>query len=423
MFQERKITSDSYLFKTSFALIRKITKLFFLIVFLFSIEIISVSCTKKNNEKENVQIDFTEIEFNGLKLHGRKIQPEYATQFCIYKYDDGYSLIDILGKEKYLIVPEEKYSAELNSIKKTLGLNAVIKRGIKNIYLASSSAYSLWAAIGAEENLGFSSIKENDWYIESAYNAMKSGKIIYAGKYRMPDYELLLKSGCKFAVESTMILHVPKVKEKLEQLGISVFTDYSSYENNPLGRLEWVKVYGEISDCQNEADLFFDSQIELLRNIVSTDKLKRKTSSNRIKSSFFYFNSRGMVVVRNQDNYISNMIKCAGSDYICPLVKKKSELKSKPTLSVSMEEFFKSAKEADFLFYDGNIDSSCKSLAGLKEKNPLFAEFDAVKKANVWCAKKLIYQDTAEISKIILDMNKIFSGVDEKEIVFFERLK
>ncbi|MBP5695821.1 MAG: ABC transporter substrate-binding protein [Treponema sp.] len=388
---------------------RKIN-LFLFAAFILLAESVFISCAKKTEEKKTIQEDFSEFEFNGKKLHGKKIQPDYATQFCIYEYEDGFSLIDICGKEKYLIVPEEKYSEGL-----TCAADGIIKRGMENIYLASSSAYSLWDALGASGKLGFSSIKENDWYIPSASDAMKCGKMLYAGKYRMPDYELLLKSGCKLAIESTMILHVPKVKEKLEQLGIGVFTDYSSYENNPLGRLEWIKVYGEISGCQEAAFSFFNSQANLLKNIIFDSK--------EIRSSYFYINTRGMAVVRSPDNYVSNMLKCAGSDYLCPKIKNDTDLASRPTLSVSMEEFYKSSKTADFLFYDGNIDPSCTSLAMLKEKNPLLAEFTAVKNGKVWCAKKLIYQDTAEICQIILDMNKIFSAADDKEIFFFERLK
>ena len=381
------------------------------IVRIFFAAFIFASCSKKISQEQVQHKDFSEFEFNGKILHGKKIQNTYASQFCIYEYQDGISLIDISGKEKYLVVPKEKYSDEL---KESAKVNAVIPRGIENIYLASSSAYSLWAALGAEEKLGFSSIKENDWYIANASNAMKSGRLVYAGKYRMPDYELLLKSGCKLAIESTMILHVPKVKEKLEQLGITVFTDYSSYEDNPLGRLEWIKVYGEISGCQKKALSFFDSQIELLKD---------NGSSKKITASYFYINTRGMAVVRGSENYISNMLRYAGAEYLCPRVKKEPELKSRPTLSVSMEEFYKASKSADFLFYDGNIDSSCTSLSMLKEKNPLLAEFDAVKKSNVWCAKKAIYQDTAQITKIILELNKIFSASGEEEITFFERLK
>ena len=41
---------------------------------------------------------------------------------------------------------------------------------------------------------------------------------------------------CDLAVESTMILHTPKVQEMIEDLDIPVFVDYSSYESHPLGR-------------------------------------------------------------------------------------------------------------------------------------------------------------------------------------------
>ena len=397
-----------------------IVRIFFLEAFLFFTAFTFASCSKKISQEQVQYKDFSEFEFNGKILTGKKIQTSYASQFCIYEYQDGISLIDICGKEKYLVVPKEEYNGGLKEAAK---VNAVIPRGIENIYLASSSAYSLWDAIGAEDKLGFSSIKENDWYISKASNAMKSGRLVYAGKYRMPDYELLLKSGCKLAIESTMILHVPKVKEKLEQLGISVFTDYSSYEDNPLGRLEWIKVYGEISGCQEKALSFFDSQIELLKKSIPDSALKNNGSSKKIAASYFYINTRGMAIVRGSENYISNMLRYAGAEYLCPKIKKDSDLKSRPTLSVSMEEFYKASKTADFLFYDGNIDSSCTNLSMLKEKNPLLAEFDAVKKSNVWCAKKTIYQDTAQITKIILDVNKIFSGGGEEEITFFERLK
>lgn len=61
-----------------------------------------------------------------------------------------------------------------------------------------------------------------------------------------PDYELILSGGCGLAVESTMVNHVPEVREKLEELGIPVLIDQSSYESHPLGRTEWIKLYGAL---------------------------------------------------------------------------------------------------------------------------------------------------------------------------------
>ena len=44
--------------------------------------------------------------------------------------------------------------------------------------------------------------------------AMEEGKIAYAGKYSAPDYEQILAAGCRLAIENTMILHTPEVKEQ-----------------------------------------------------------------------------------------------------------------------------------------------------------------------------------------------------------------
>ena len=53
-----------------------------------------------------------------------------------------------------------------------------------------------------------------------------------------------VEQNCGLAIENTMISHTPEVKEQLEKFGIHVLVDYSSYEPEPLGRTEWVKLYG-----------------------------------------------------------------------------------------------------------------------------------------------------------------------------------
>ena len=39
-----------------------------------------------------------------------------------------------------------------------------------------------------------------------------------------------------------MIYHTPEVKEQLEDFGVPVLVERSSYENHPLGRMEWIKL-------------------------------------------------------------------------------------------------------------------------------------------------------------------------------------
>ncbi len=44
-----------------------------------------------------------------------------------------------------------------------------------------------------------------------------------------------------------MISHTPEVREMLEDFGIPVMIEYSSYEKHPLGRVEWVRFFRDIA--------------------------------------------------------------------------------------------------------------------------------------------------------------------------------
>ena len=57
-----------------------------------------------------------------------------------------------------------------------------------------------------------------------------------------------------------MISHAPEVREKLESFGIPVAVDYSSYETEPLGRMEWIKFYGALTGKEEQASAAFDEQ-------------------------------------------------------------------------------------------------------------------------------------------------------------------
>ena len=162
----------------------------------------------------------------------------YAKEFNVDYYNDGYALLTIDQEGQFLVVPEGKKAPE--------GLDpdiAVLQQPINNIYLVATSAMDLFRAIDGIDSIKLSGTKEDGWYIQEAKDAMEQKKMIYAGKYSAPDYELILNEGCDLAIESTMIHHNPEVQEKLEQFGIPVMVERSSYESHPLGRTEWMKLY------------------------------------------------------------------------------------------------------------------------------------------------------------------------------------
>lgn len=333
----------------------------------------------------------------------------YADQFSVDRYENGISLVTVGDGEKYLLVPE-------NETVETSGDITVITTPADNIYLAASSAMDLFFGIGADDRIFAASTLERDWSLPYVKQAMSDEDILYAGKYSAPDYELLLSEGCGIAIESTMIYHKPEVKEQLERFGIPVFVERSSYESHPLGRLEWVKLYGLMTGKEEEAEKLFSEQSELLQS-VSQNGSAGKTAA------FFYISQKGSAVVRKPDDYVSKMIQLAGGEYIFTSDDLNTEENAQSTTDMQFEAFYAAAKDADVLIYSSTIDGGIEDISALLEKNSLFADFKAVKSGNVWCTDKNMFQQTTAAAEIISDLNLIFTDNAGDETEFFYRLK
>lgn len=333
----------------------------------------------------------------------------YADQFSVDRYENGISLVTVGDGEKYLLVPE-------NETVETSGDITVITTPADNIYLAASSAMDLFFGIDADDRIFAASTLERDWSLPYVKQAMSDEDILYAGKYSAPDYELLLSEGCGIAIESTMIYHKPEVKEQLERFGIPVFVERSSYESHPLGRLEWVKLYGLMTGKEEEAEKLFSEQSELLQS-VSQNGSAGKTAA------FFYISQKGSAVVRKPDDYVSKMIQLAGGEYIFTSDDLNTEENAQSTTDMQFEAFYAAAKDADVLIYSSTIDGGIDDISALLEKNSLFADFKAVKTGNVWCTDKNMFQQTTAAAEIISDLNLIFTDNAGDETEFFYKLK
>ena len=243
---------------------------------------------------------------------------------------------------------------------------------------------------------------------------MAEGKLIYAGKYSAPDYELLLSGGCTFAIENTMITHNPEVKEKLEELGIKVMIERSSYEKHPLGRLEWIKLFGVLFGREQQAKEFFDAQVAHIEPILE----KEKTG---LSVAFFAVASDGTVTVRKPNDYVSSMIELAGGTYSLNGYVEEEE-NALSTLKMQMEDFYAAEKDADILIYNGTIEGELTSIAELVQKNSLFADFKAVKSGQVYTTGSNFYQQTSGTCDFIEDLNKVLTGDTDAEYRFLKKL-
>ncbi len=337
------------------------------------------------------------------------VELKYAELFSITKYDDC-TFITIAGEGNYLLYRDSA------AVPQNLPADTVLLHlPLDQTYLVSTSQMDLIVKAGAAENITFSGTREKDWYIPEAVAAMKAGHTVYAGKYSAPDYELLAASGCNLALYNTMLYHKPQVRDKLQELGIPVLVERSGYEKSPLGRLEWIKLYGVLFDCEIQANTFFDRQIAGLSPVLQQPATDQTVA-------FFYVNSNGAVNVRKSNDYVAAMIALAGGRYV-PADIGTSEDSALATMNMQFEDFYAATADCDVLIYNGTIDSSLKSLSDLYEKNALFAEYNAVLEGRAYFTGKNFFQETTGVAGFIQDIHTVLTGGDTDNLQYLQKLE
>lgn len=343
---------------------------------------------------ENVDLPEIGESWCGLAWD-HSLELQYARQFQVNYYEGGYTRIDIAEGETFLLVPEDgEVPAELEE-----GVT-VLSRPVQNIYMVATSSMDFFSALDAMDSIRLSGTNADGWYVEKAKEAMEAGDILYAGKYSAPDYELILSEGCNLAVESTMIYHNPEVKEKLEEFGIPVLVERSSYELHPMGRTEWIKLYGALLGLEDRAEEIFEAQMDRVKAVEAEENTDKTVA-------FFFINSNGSANVRKSNDYVAEMITLAGGKYIFDDLGDDTALS---TVNMTMEEFYARAKDADYLIYNSTIDGEIFTIDELLSKSALLADFKAVQEGHVWCTGKNLFQETTSLGNMIVDIHDILSG-------------
>ena len=393
---------------------------------------------------------------------------DVAEYFRLSVYEDAsgakYQLLETAGGlHRYLIAPADAQvsnrksdhftarASEANSANKEKKGDAleltVLQQPLTTTYVAASAVMAPLCDLGAVRQIRFSGLREEGWYVDEARTAMKEGSMLFAGKYSEPDYETLLREGCDLALESTMIYRSPEVIEKLGALGIPVYIDYSSYEPHVLGRLEWIRVYGALFGHEEKAQQWYQTERDRIRAIQkdaetssgeasqsgkSTEKSETKTSRNSKNEAssigtssgragtdttadlrptvvYFYVNSSGQIQVRQPHDYIPELLELAGARYLAPDMSSLGGSR-KSNVTVSLEDFYSSCRDADYLIYSATLDRPLSSIQELLGKNALFADFKAVKEGHVYTTDKDFYQLSDRMADFAEDVHRMLQG-------------
>ena len=379
------------------------------------------SCGSPSSDSvENISSDISEdsavsgstesIDENSAEfVYESSMELKYAENFSVDYYTGGYKLLTVMDGTKLLVVPEGKAVPE--NLEEDM---YIMRQPVENLYLVATAAMDMFDSLDAVDTIRLSGQKEGNWYIESANEAMADGKMLYAGKYNKPDYELIVSENCSLAIENMMISHSPEVIEMMEDFGIPVMIEYSSYESHPLGRVEWIKFFGALLGKEAEAEEAFEKQVAILEKVTANEKTDQTVA-------FFFITSNGLVQVRQSSDYVPKMIELAGGKYIFENLGDPES--SRSTMNMQVEEFYNSAKDVDFIIYNSSIDGGVNSIEELLDKCAVLEDFKAVQNGNVWCTTNDMYQQSMSIGYLIEDIHTMLQGDEEGEMEYLFRLE
>ena len=243
--------------------------------------------------------------------------------------------------------------------------------------------------------------------------AFDNNKLTYIGNYKEPDYELIVAGAPSIAVYSTMLSSVPEVAAKLKELGVKYILDQSTYEEEPLGRVEWAKFYAAFCDQEESAEEMFNQQDEYITKLSNVEKTGKKVA-------VFYITSKGKLYVRNAGDYLAKMVNMAGGEYIFDNLNPDKT----GTQTMEMEKFYDTAKDADYIIYIWSLGGKPSTLADFTGYNSTLSEFKAVKEGNVWCTTPDFFQIADTIGSMVNDINLMLNAdANTSELTYLKKLK
>lgn len=346
------------------------------------------------------------LDAEGKLIFDHSLELEYAKNFAVDYYKGGYVLAKDGSGKMFLIVPEGKETP------KSLAEGTVVLQApLTNTCISNTPFASLIDSVGALDRVSLVSTEMDGWYLDNMVQAMKDQKIQFAGAYKSLDYERIAAQKTPLVVLPRTASTMPEVIDPLGELGIPVLYDHSSEEDHPLGRVEWVKLIGAIFGMDEQAAKIFDAQKQKVEAIANANTGKT--------AAIFYTTSKGLSA-RNGGDYIAKMYELAGGVYI----NKDLNPDKTGTTSMSYEEFYASAQNADYIIYVC-MGNRPKDIAELISYNELLGDFKAVKNGSVWLSSPNFYQSVGSIGTIIEDMNKIITDTSGslQEVNHFYKIK
>jgi iron complex transport system substrate-binding protein len=288
---------------------------------------------------------------NVEKLPNKKLNEgeaiKYAEKFSLLKTDsctiltinDPWQGASGIRQVYYLVKRDQIHSYKFDTLK-------VIAVPLKKIVCMSTTQLPMLMALGEQNSLkGISGadLIYNNFLIQS----LKSKTLFDIGYESAINNELLITIApdliMAYGIGSESAGYLGKIRE----LGFRVLFNADYLENDPLGKAEWIKVFGALYCREWMADSIFRSigeQYNSIQNYIHQNVIKRPVVFSGLPFRDSWFISPG-------NSYFSRLVDDAGGNYLW------KDTRSDISMPLSIETVFIKSLKADFWLNIGTVNS------------------------------------------------------------------
>jgi iron complex transport system substrate-binding protein len=331
---------------------------------------------------------------------------KYASNLSIFEHSN-YTLVQIRNPDTKRIEKQYALTNNSTSVKNLNPKVQIIQTPVKGMICQSSTHIGM---LNILDQLNCIRATPNKKYI---YNKKVKHKIA-SGKIKEIDNIENVSPRFLFDLNASIILYsgfgvaFPN-EQKLKKLGVICIPNYDWKENTPLGKAEWIKLFGCLTQKLKKANSHFDD-CEKLYKIE-----KRKSTTTKDATIISGSLIGDLWYLPAGESFFAQLFRDAKINYV--------EKNSKGTGSIarSFEFCFRNYKNTSIW-----INPGATSKNELYKMNKKYVVFDAFKKNKVFCYSNnasYFWENSACYPHLLLrDINYILNNKDEK-LHFYSRLK
>jgi len=329
------------------------------LLLLFALSLLGCKKNSKNISSEKIAITENQIH--------------YAKGFSIYQHQ-GFCIVKVTNpwpkaNKEYTYILKEKNGIVPDSLRQF----TTIQVPIQSIVVTSTTHIPSLEMLGVENSLiGFPNLN----YIssEKVRKRIEQKKIKELGNNQSLNTEILIDLQPELIIGYGLDNNNLTL-DNLQKSGLKVLLNGDWNEPTPLGKAEWIKLFGALYDKQKEAATIFSKIVNEYTKTVAIAKMATSTPTILAGDIF-----EGKWYLPSGTSWGSLLLKEAHSHYLW------QETTGTGSLSLSFETVFEKAKDADFWITSGQF-STLKSMI---DANPHYNQFKAFqnKKVYSFCGKK-----------------------------------